>query len=78
MSFAEALRADHSLEACLDELGNALRALEDYPPTVVAVALRVHLEALLQALLESQVCSRAEVRAYLKELEHEALQYGED
>jgi hypothetical protein len=78
MSFAEALRADHSLEACLDELGNTLRALEDYPPTVVAVALRVHLEALLQALLESQVCSRAEVRAYLKELEHEALQYGED
>jgi hypothetical protein len=78
MSFAEALRADHSLEACLDELGNALRALEDYPPTVAAVALRVHLEALLQALLESQVCSRAEVRAYLKELEHEALQYGED
>jgi hypothetical protein len=78
MSFAEALRADHSLEACLDELGDALRALEHYPPTVVAVALRVHLEALLQALLESEVCSRAEVRAYLKELEREALQYGED
>jgi hypothetical protein len=78
MSFADALRADHSLEECLDELGETLQALEHYPPSVVAVALRVHLETLLQALLESQVCSRAEVRAYLKELEREALQYGED
>ena len=78
MSFADALRADHSLEECLDELGEALQALERYPPAVVAVALRVHLETLLQALLESEVCSRAEVRAYLKELEREALQYGED
>jgi hypothetical protein len=78
MSFADALRADHSLEECLDELGEALQALERYRPAVVAVALRVHLETLLQALLESQVCSRAEVRAYLRELEREALQYGED
>ena len=56
----------------------ALRAFEHVPPTLLAVALRVHLEALLQALLESRVCTRAEVRAFVKELERESLEYGED
>jgi hypothetical protein len=77
MSIVDARRDDDCVEECLDELGDALRALEHYPPTVIAVALRVHLEALLQALLESQVCTRPEVRAYLKELEREVLQYEE-
>jgi len=35
----------------------------------------VHLEALLQSLLESGLCSRAELRAFVQELEQEALQY---
>jgi len=52
-----------------------LRGLDAYPPTVVAVALRVHLEALLETLLEAEVCTHAEVRAYLRELEREVLQY---
>jgi hypothetical protein len=75
MSFTHARHEDHAVEACVDELGDALRALEAYPHTVIAVALRVHLEALLQTLLEAQVCTHAEVRAYLRELEREALQY---
>ena len=59
-------------------------ALEDrfhpqhYTPTVLAVALRVHLETLLQALLEGNVCTREEVRDFVKELERDALQYEED
>ena len=36
---------------------------------------RVHLEALLETLLEAEVCTHAEVRAYLRELEREVLQY---
>jgi hypothetical protein len=77
MTIVDAMRDDDSVEECLDELGDALRTLEHYPPTVIAVALRVHLEALLQALLESRVCTRPEVRAYVKELEREVLQYEE-
>jgi hypothetical protein len=45
---------------------------------VLAVALRVHLETLLQALLEGEVCTREEVRDFVKELERDALQYDED
>ena len=74
MSFTHARHEDQVVEECVDELGEALRGL-DYPPTVIAVALRVHLEALLQTLLEAQVCTHAEVRAYLRELEREVLQY---
>jgi hypothetical protein len=75
MSFTHARHEDQVVEECVDELGEALRGLDAYPPTVIAVALRVHLEALLQTLLEAQVCTHAEVRAYLRELEREALQY---
>jgi hypothetical protein len=74
MSFANVYE-EQAIEACVDELGEALRGLADFAPAVLALALRVHLEALLQALLETQVCTPAEVRAYLKELEREALQY---
>lgn len=78
MSFAEAMRDNVSMEECLDELGEALRAFDHVPPALLAVALRVHLEALLQALLEGRICTRAEVRVFIKELEREALEYGED
>jgi hypothetical protein len=41
------------------------------------VALRVHLETLLQALLEGKVCTREEARDFVKELERDALQYDD-
>lgn len=78
MSFADAMRDNVSMEECLDELGEALRSFDHVPPTLLAVALRVHLEALLQALLDGRICTRAEVRVFIKELEREALEYGED
>lgn len=75
MSFADSNTADGTLEQCLDEINDFLAGLQAYPPTVLAVALRVHLEALLQALLEGDVCTREEVRDFCRELEREALQY---
>jgi hypothetical protein len=75
MSFADTNAADSSVEECLDEINDFLAGLQTYPPNVLAVALRVHLEALLQALLESGVCTREEVRDFCRELEREALQY---
>ena len=55
----------------------ALQPTSDSLP-VLAVALRVHLEALLQALLEGKICTREEVRDFVRELEREALQYEEE
>ena len=67
-----------AVEQCLDELNDFLGGLHRYSPTVLAVALRVHLEALLQSLLEGKMCTREELRDFLRELEREALQYDED
>jgi hypothetical protein len=78
MPFADTTRSDGTVEECLDELNDLLAGLQHYTPTVLAVALRVHLETLLQALLEGKVCTREEVRDFLKELERDALQYDED
>jgi hypothetical protein len=78
MSLADTERNDGAVEQCLDELNDFLGGLQGYSPTVLAVALRVHLESLLQALLEGRICTREEVRDFLRELEREALQYEED
>jgi len=76
MSFPDAARTDGTLEECLDELNELMARLQRYSPTVLAMALRVHLEAMLQALLEGKVCTREEVRDFIKELERDTLEYN--
>jgi hypothetical protein len=78
MSVADAMRDEGTIDECLDELGDRLEGLERYPPAVLAVALRVHLQALLQVMLVGELCTRPEVRVFLKELEREALEYEGD
>jgi hypothetical protein len=78
MSLTDTQRDDGAVEQCLDELNDLLAGLQRYSPTLLAVALRVHLETLLQALLEGRICTREEVRDFVRELEREALQYEED
>ena len=78
MSLSDVARGDHAVEECLDELNDFIAELQRYAPTVLAVALRVHLEALLQALLEGRWCTREEVRDFVRELERDALQYDEE
>ena len=77
MSLADA-RTDATVEECLDELNDFIMGLERYAPTVLAVALRVHLGTLLQALLERDLCTREDVRDFVRELEREALHYHEE
>ena len=77
MSFIDTERNDGAVEQCLDELNDFLSNLQRYAPTTLAVALRVHLEALLQALLGGKICTLEEVRDFVRELEREALQYEE-
>ena len=75
MSLADAERNNGAVEQCLDELNDLIDGLPRYPPAILAVALRVHLETLLQTLLEAGICSREEVRDFVRELERDALQY---
>jgi hypothetical protein len=67
-----------TLEECLEEINDFVATLRRYPPTVIAVALRAHLEALLRALAEAGLCSRRELKEFVRELEREALQRDDD
>jgi hypothetical protein len=78
MSFTDTTRDDGSVEECLDELDDLMASLARFSPTVLAIALRVHLEGLLQALLEGKLCTPEEVRDFVRELERDALQYEGD
>ena len=78
MSFTDTARDEATVEACLDELDELLASLKRFSPTVLAIALRVHLEGRLEALLEGKVCTREEVRDFVRELERDALQYEGD
>ena len=76
MPFMDSAR-DDGVEECLDELNDFVAGLQ-HSPTVLAVAMRVHLEGLLHALLEGRLCTREEVRDFVRELERDALQYEAD
>ena len=79
MSFADAERNEGGgVEQCLDELNDFIDGLQRFSPTILAVALRVHLETLLHALLEAKICTREEVRDFVRELERDALRYDEN
>ena len=73
MGLSETTRDEHALEECLDEVTDFVATLERYSPVVIAVTLRVHLETLLQTLLQGGLCTRAEIRDFVRELERTAL-----
>jgi hypothetical protein len=58
---------------CADELNDFINALEHYPHTLLALALRAHLVGLLQALLVHGLWTRQEVMTFLRETEYETL-----
>ena len=66
MSLIDTERNVGAVEQCLDEFNDVLAGLQRYSPTTLAVALRVHLEALLQALLEGKICTPEEVRDFVR------------
>jgi len=53
-----------------------MAGLQRYRPTVLAMAPRVHLEAMLHALLEGKVWTREEVRDFIQQLERDTLKYA--
>jgi len=60
--------ADGTLEECIDRLDEFAQTLNGFPEPVLALAMRVHLTALLRALLESQSLTAAQAQDYLSEL----------
>ena len=60
MSLRDPTLEDGAIEECLDELNDCVATLARYPPTVLAVAMRVHLESLLRVVLERGRCTREE------------------
>jgi hypothetical protein len=66
--------ADGALEECMDEINEFVATLQRFPPTVIAVAMSVHLQTLLSALVEGELCTRAQVGEFVRELQHDVLE----
>jgi hypothetical protein len=64
---------EDALEDCLDALDEIVARMERFPPTIVALGLRMHLEALLVMLIEHRLASRQQVRSFLQALEEHTL-----
>jgi hypothetical protein len=62
-----------ALEQCVDEIDDFIETMDHHPGSVIAMALRIHLAALLRAMVDDQLCSRDEVREFLAALEQEAI-----
>lgn len=77
MSAKEPTAAMGTIEECLDELNELVTALERYPPTTLAAAMSIHLQSILRALLEFDLCTRQEVREFVEELEREIFEERE-
>ena len=76
MSLQDLTIAADTIEECLDEINDFVATLERFPPTALAVAMSMHLESVLRALLECGLCTRQQVRELVQDLERELL--GQD
>jgi hypothetical protein len=74
----ESMADDHSgeIEECLEDLDQFMGTLQRYPDLVIAMSLRIHLAALLRAMVDNRLCSREDVREFVLALEQEALGVG--
>jgi hypothetical protein len=68
---------DNAIEECLDEIDEFMETLQRFPDSVIAMSMRIHLAALLRAMVESRLCTREDVREFVVALEQEALGVGE-
>jgi hypothetical protein len=69
--------AESLMEECLDDIDEFMGTLQRFPDTVIATSMRIHLAALLRAMIDSDGCSREDVRGFVAALEQEALSSAE-
>ena len=77
MALRDTTLEEGTLEECMDEINDFAQTLDRYPPRMVAIALRAHMEILLRALIECDMCTRREIREFVRELEQEVLEDAE-
>jgi hypothetical protein len=77
MSLHNPTATEGVIEECLDEINDFVATLDRYPPTAVAVAMSVHLQSVLRALLECDLCTRQQVRELVEEFEREVFEQSE-
>ena len=73
-AFRDSTVDEGTLEECLDEINDFMQTLTCYPPRMIAMAIRAHLEILLRAILECDLCTRDDVREFVRELGQEVLE----
>lgn len=71
MSLQDPTTAQGAIEECLDEINDFVATLDRYPPTAVAVAMSVHLQTMLSALVECDLCTTQQVRDFVQEFERD-------
>ena len=64
---------EETLDECFDAFEEVVVRMERFPPALVALTLRLHLEMLLGMLIERRLATRQEVRAFLQDLEKNTL-----
>ena len=62
------------MEECLDEINDFVQTLTRYPPRMIAVAIRAHLEILLRAMLECDLCRSDDIKEFARDLEQGVLE----
>ena len=70
----ETAMSDGTIEECVDELDAFVDTLTRFSEPVLALALRIHLAALLSALLESHRLTKAQARDFLRDLGREVFE----
>ena len=73
MALRNATIDEGTLEECLDDINDFVQTLTRYPPIMVAMAMRAHLEILLGAMLECDLCTRKDIKEFVRDLEEEVL-----
>ena len=73
MALRNATIDEGTLEECLDDINDFVQTLTRYPPIMVAMAMRAHLELLLGAMLECDLCTRKDIKEFVRDLEEEVL-----
>jgi hypothetical protein len=77
MALRNATIDEGTLEECLDEISDFVQTLTRYSPLMVAMAMRAHLEILLGAMLECDLCTRKDIKEFVRGLEHEVLEQND-
>jgi hypothetical protein len=71
MSLQASTTTDGAIEECLDEINDFVATLDRYPPATVAVAMSVHLQTMLCALVDCDLCTTEQVKDFVHELERD-------